>query len=66
MNIERHVQQRSMFGALTTAPAGVNDAKISGIAPGCSSGVSSVTGCPNCVSAFASVYRLRWSGPVRP
>ena len=36
------------------SPLGV-DGKISGIAPGCSSGVPPVAGSENIVSAFASV-----------
>ena len=44
-----------MFGGVPTVPSGANDGKISGIAPGCSSGVPPVAGWPNCVSAFASV-----------
>ena len=55
MNIDRQVQQRSMFGGVPTPPSGVLDGKISGIAPGCSSGVPPVAGSPNCVSAFAPV-----------
>ena len=49
MNIERHVQQRSMF--LPNAGEGT----ISGIAPGCSSGVPLVAGWANIVSTLASV-----------
>jgi hypothetical protein len=56
MNIERQVQQRSMFGGTPAEPlpCGV-EGKISGIAPGCSSGVPPVAGSENIVSAFASV-----------
>ena len=49
MNMDRHVQQRSMFGPWS------GDGKISGIAPGCSSGVPSVAGSENIVSASACV-----------
>ena len=49
MNIERQVQQRSMF----LPKAG--DGTISGIAPGCSSGVPLVAGSANIVSTLASV-----------
>ncbi len=63
MNIDRQVQQRLMFPP-SEKPG---DGKISGIAPGCSSGVPPVAGSENIVSALASVYR-RWpvasSGPV--
>jgi hypothetical protein len=61
MNIDRHVQQRSMLGGVPVASGaasgggGGTDGMISGIAPGCSSGVSPVAGSENCVSAFASV-----------
>ena len=56
MNIERHVQQRLMFAGMPAvgSPSGA-DEKISGIAPGCSSGVPPVAGSENIVSAFASV-----------
>ena len=56
MNIERQLQQRSMLGGmpLLASPFGV-DGKISGIAPGCSSGVPPVAGSDNIVSAFAPV-----------
>ena len=56
MNIERQVQQRSMFGGipLVGSPLGA-EGKISGIAPGCSSGVLPVAGSENIVSALASV-----------
>jgi hypothetical protein len=47
MNIERHVQQRSMVAPWS------GDGKISGIAPGCSSGVPPVAGSPNIVSVSA-------------
>ena len=49
MNIERQVQQRSMFAPWS------GDGKISGIAPGCSSGVPPVAGSANIVSASAWV-----------
>ena len=49
MNMDRQVQQRSMFGPWS------GDGKISGIAPGCSSGVSPVAGSENIVSASACV-----------
>ena len=49
MNIERHVQQRSMFAPWS------GDGKISGMAPGCSSGVPPVAGSANIVSASACV-----------
>ena len=59
MNIERQVQQRSMFGGVPVdvdgAPGAGSDGMISGIAPGCSSGVPPVAGSENCVSALASV-----------
>jgi hypothetical protein len=54
MNIERQVQHRLMFAGTPVPDAGV-DGKISGIAPGCSSGVPPVAGSENIVSAFASV-----------
>jgi hypothetical protein len=56
MNIERQVQQRSMLGGVppVVPPFGV-DGKISGIAPGCSSGVPPVAGSLNIVSALAVV-----------
>jgi hypothetical protein len=56
MNDDRQVQQRSMFGGTPADafPCGV-EGKISGIAPGCSSGVPPVAGSENMVSAFASV-----------
>jgi hypothetical protein len=49
MNMERHVQQRSMFGPWS------GEAKISGMAPGCSSGVPPVAGWANIGSASACV-----------
>ena len=56
MNIDRHVQQRSMFGGVPDpGAAGRPDGMISGIAPGCSSGVPPVAGSENWVSALASV-----------
>jgi hypothetical protein len=56
MNIERQVQQRVMFGVKPVLRSPLNpDGKISGIAPGCSSGVPPVAGSPNIVSALASV-----------
>ena len=55
MNIERQVQQRSMFGGVPTAPSGACDGMISGIAPGCSSGVRRSPAAENWVSALASV-----------
>ena len=56
MNIDRQVQQRSMFGGVRQSdPSGSRDGMISGIAPGCSSGVPPVAGSENCVSALASV-----------
>ena len=55
MNIDRQVQQRSMLGGVPTEPSALLDGMISGIAPGCSSGVPAVAGWENCVSAFASV-----------
>jgi hypothetical protein len=56
MNIERQVQQRSMFAGIPAlgSPLGA-DGKISGIAPGCSSGVPPVADSQNIVSALASV-----------
>jgi hypothetical protein len=42
MNIDRQVQQRSRLAAVPTAPSGVSEGMISGIAPGCSSGVPPV------------------------
>ena len=47
-----------MFGGIPAleSPPGA-DGKISGIAPGCSSGVFPVAGSENIVSALASVYR---------
>ena len=56
MNIDRQVQQRLMFGGMPAdaLPCGV-DGKISGMAPGCSSGVPPVAGSENIVSALASV-----------
>ena len=53
MNIDRHVQQRSMFGVQPLSRR--CDGKISGIAPGCSSGVPPVAGSANIVSASAWV-----------
>ena len=49
-----------MFGGVPAAVGVVacgegSDGKISGIAPGCSSGVPSVAGSENCVSALAEV-----------
>ena len=44
-----------MFGGVPTVPLGANDGMISGIAPGCSSGVLPVAGSENWVSALASV-----------
>jgi hypothetical protein len=56
MNIERHVQQRSMFAGIPFDGSNFGvDGKISGIAPGCSSGVFAVAGSENIVSALASV-----------
>ena len=56
MTIERQVQQRSMFGGMPVvgSPLGA-DGKISGMAPGCSSGVPPVAGSENIVSALAWV-----------
>jgi hypothetical protein len=56
MNIDRHVQQRLMFAGMPFdgSNCGV-DGKISGMAPGCSSGVWPVAGSENIVSALASV-----------
>ena len=50
MNIDRQVQQRSMFCASKSG-----DGRISGIAPGISSGVPPVAGSENIVSTLASV-----------
>ena len=58
MNIDRQVQQRSMLGGVppsNVGEPGAADGKISGIAPGCSSGVFPVAGSENWVSALASV-----------
>ena len=56
MNIDRQVQQRSMLGGVAGRAGSARlDGKISGIAPGCSSGVPPVAGSENCVSALASV-----------
>jgi hypothetical protein len=58
MNIDRHVQQRSMFGGVPVdvdVDPGAAEGMISGIAPGCSSGVPPVAGSENWVSALASV-----------
>ena len=55
MNIERQVQQRSMFGSWSPVESKPGDGRISGIAPGCSSGVPPVAGSENIVSALASV-----------
>ena len=44
-----------MFGGVPTVPSGAVEGMISGIAPGCSSGVPAVAGWENCVSAFAPV-----------
>ena len=49
MNIERQVQQRSMLAPWS------GDGKISGMAPGCSSGVPPVAGSENIGSASAWV-----------
>ena len=50
-----------MFGGVPCdsggAPGAGSEGKISGIAPGCSSGVPPVAGWENWVSALASVYR---------
>ena len=59
MNIDRHVQQRSMLGGVPVASAPASgdgsDGMISGIAPGISSGVPPVAGSENIVSALAFV-----------
>ena len=47
--MDRQVQQRSMFGPWA------GEGKISGIEPGCSSGVPPVAGSENIVSANACV-----------
>ena len=60
MNIDRQVQQRSMFAFWS------GDGKISGIAPGISSGVPPVAGSLNIVSASACMYRCCSPGPSRP
>ena len=57
MTIDRQVQPRSMLGGMPAfggSTFGV-EGKISGMAPGCSSGVLPVAGSENMVSALACV-----------
>ena len=55
MNIARQVQQRSMFLSSLSASPKSGDGRISGSAPGCSSGWFLVAGSLNIASALAVV-----------